>query len=421
MLCLIWYIVIFFFATDFLLHPFIDQHVAKLHNTSLYDTFYSFDSDPIINIHPGERRQATILSPLSSVFLFDYAPSSSDRLRPRSPPYAPPSLSPSMPLSIPFAFGSLDSVVPPHVIAAESITVEPTERHVCSESDDEDFRHDNRHVCVDLESQPSPLDSSDSYQGVLDKRWKTHLSRHDFMDLEGQASSLDSSDSYQSALDKHRRTHPFHHVCQDPESQASPLDSSDSYQGALDKHWRTYPFRHDSAHELDNDCTLYHPILTAYKRVDQKVRPIPGVFPENIKVRRIIPEDPLLSLPPLPISPPDFAPTAKLTAERMDSLKIHANKFLWPEEVKLFQNVFLLNEQSLAFEQSERGTFREDYFSPYIYPVIDHIPWVHRNIPIPPGIRDKVVALLREKIDAGVYEPSQASYRSKWFCVLKKN
>lgn len=29
--------------------------------------------------------------------------------------------------------------------------------------------------------------------------------------------------------------------------------------------------------------------------------------------------------------------------------------------------------------------------------------------------------MLKEKIDAGVYEPSQASYRSKWFCVLKKN
>ena len=165
----------------------------------------------------------------------------------------------------------------------------------------------------------------------------------------------------------------------------------------------------------------HHHVLTAYKRVDQKVRPVPGVFPENIKVRRIIPEDPLLSLPPLPISPPNFMPTTKLTTERMDSLKIHANEFLWPEEVKLFQHIFLLNERSLAFEQSERGTFREDYFSPYIYPVIDHVPWVHRNIPIPPGIRDKVISLLREKIDAGVYEPSQASYRSKWFCVLKKN
>jgi len=301
---------------------------------------------------------------------------------------------------------------------AESTAVKPIERHVCLESDDEDFCHDNRHVCVDPESQASPLDSSDSYQGALDKRWKTHLSRHVCMDLEGQASPLDSSDSYQGALDNCRRTHLCRHVCQDPESQASPLDSSDSYQGALDNHWRTHLLYDDALHDMS---PRHHPILTAYKRVDQKVRPVPGVFPENIKVRRMIPEDPLLSLPPLPISPPDFVPTTKLTIERMNDLKIHTNNFLWPEEVKLFQNVFLLNERSLAFEQSERGTFREDYFSPYIYPVVDHVPWVHRNIPIPPGIRDKVIALLREKIDAGVYEPSQASYRSKWFCVLKKN
>jgi transposase InsO family protein len=161
-------------------------------------------------------------------------------------------------------------------------------------------------------------------------------------------------------------------------------------------------------------------VLTAYKRVDQKVRPVPGIFPENIKVRRIIPEDPLLSMLPLSVNPPDFVPTTKLTAERMNEMKI-PDGFLWPEEVKLFMHVMALNERSLAFHQSERGTFREDYFSPYIYPVVDHVPWVQRNIPIPPGIRDKVITLLREKIDAGVYEPSQASYRSKWFCVLKKN
>jgi hypothetical protein len=37
------------------------------------------------------------------------------------------------------------------------------------------------------------------------------------------------------------------------------------------------------------------------------------------------------------------------------------------------------------------------------------------------GIRDKVIKLLKEKMAAGVYEPSQSSYRSKWFCVAKKN
>ncbi|KIY61230.1 DNA/RNA polymerase, partial [Cylindrobasidium torrendii FP15055 ss-10] len=54
-------------------------------------------------------------------------------------------------------------------------------------------------------------------------------------------------------------------------------------------------------------------------------------------------------------------------------------------------------------------------------PVIPHTPWEYRNIPIPPGIRDKVIEVLKNKINAGAYEPCQSSYRGKWFCVLKKN
>jgi hypothetical protein len=81
----------------------------------------------------------------------------------------------------------------------------------------------------------------------------------------------------------------------------------------------------------------------------------------------------------------------------------------------------LLNEKALAFEDPERGTLRESYFPPYIIPTVPHIPWEFKNIPIPPGIRNDVIKLLKDKIAAGVYEPSQSSYRSPWFCVLKKN
>jgi hypothetical protein len=80
-----------------------------------------------------------------------------------------------------------------------------------------------------------------------------------------------------------------------------------------------------------------------------------------------------------------------------------------------------LNQLSIAFEEDERGTLKESYFSPYIIPTIAHAPWEYKNIPIPPGIRDKVIELLKHKINAGVYEPSQSAYRSRWFCVLKKN
>src|SRR6202046_2969000 len=225
MLCLIWYIVIFFFATDFSIDSFIDQHVVKLQNPSLYDTFLFFDSTPTSpNDQHVENLPDTTPHPLSAVFLFDSVPSSPDRFRLRSPPYASPSLSSSMPPSFPFAFGLSDLTISPHTMPAESTAVKPIERHVCLESDDEDFRHDNRHVCVDLESQASPLDSSDSYQGALDKRWKTHLSRH---------------------------------VCVDPESQASPLDSSDSYQGALDNTRGPTPITFPTTHFPSQLCSYY--------------------------------------------------------------------------------------------------------------------------------------------------------------------
>jgi hypothetical protein len=45
------------------------------------------------------------------------------------------------------------------------------------------------------------------------------------------------------------------------------------------------------------------------------------------------------------------------------------------------------------------------------------MPWQKRNIPIPPGLRDKVIDLLCLKIKAGVYEPCQSPYRSRWFCT----
>jgi hypothetical protein len=81
----------------------------------------------------------------------------------------------------------------------------------------------------------------------------------------------------------------------------------------------------------------------------------------------------------------------------------------------------LLNEEALAFEDKDRGMLKESYFSDYIMPTVLHTPWEFKNIPIPPGIRDKVIELLKAKVETGVYEASQSSYRCRWFCVLKKN
>jgi hypothetical protein len=79
------------------------------------------------------------------------------------------------------------------------------------------------------------------------------------------------------------------------------------------------------------------------------------------------------------------------------------------------------HETGFAWNDKERGTFREDFFPPIDFPVIPHTPWVERNIPIPPGIYEEVCDIIRKKIESGAYEPSNSSYRSRWFLVLKKD
>lgn len=80
----------------------------------------------------------------------------------------------------------------------------------------------------------------------------------------------------------------------------------------------------------------------------------------------------------------------------MDSLKLNENQELTLEEQMLLQHILMVNEWSIAFEESERGTFRQDYFSDYQISCMEHEPWVEKNIPIPPGYREEILRLLRE-------------------------
>jgi hypothetical protein len=101
--------------------------------------------------------------------------------------------------------------------------------------------------------------------------------------------------------------------------------------------------------------------------------------------------------------------------------KAHKGDFLLPEERKLVHHVIMEQEQAFALEDKERGSFRTDFFLPIKMPVVEHVPWVYRNIPIPAGIYDEVCKIVQKNLDAGVYEPSNASYRSRWFTVAKKD
>lgn len=158
-----------------------------------------------------------------------------------------------------------------------------------------------------------------------------------------------------------------------------------------------------------------------YKPVALKVRATLAPLPDKYRIIRNIIGNPLASIPSLSPIPSPLNPVGRYTQDRADALeKIHT-KFLQPEEIKLMYHFMTAHDQAFAWTDDERGRFRRDFFPPVEIPVIEHKPWVQRNIPIPPGLYDEVCAVIKRKIDAGVYEPSNSSYRSRWFCVLKKD
>jgi len=138
--------------------------------------------------------------------------------------------------------------------------------------------------------------------------------------------------------------------------------------------------------------------------------PVQTTLPEEYHVVRRIPSYPMLSLPILPTHPPDLIPSKKFKQECMVKMNINLSGFLWLDEEKLVLFLIKAQEGGIAWDTSEWGNFRKDYFNPVVIPTIEHIPWVERNIPIPPGIYNKVVKILKEKIWVGVYERSNSAY-----------
>jgi hypothetical protein len=81
----------------------------------------------------------------------------------------------------------------------------------------------------------------------------------------------------------------------------------------------------------------------------------------------------------------------------------------------------MLHHDGFTWTDNKRGQFKPEYFPPIDFPVIPHVPYIEKNIPIPPGIYDQVCGEIKRKIVAGVYELLNVLYCTRWFCVLKKD
>ncbi|CDO72022.1 hypothetical protein BN946_scf184943.g57 [Trametes cinnabarina] len=159
-----------------------------------------------------------------------------------------------------------------------------------------------------------------------------------------------------------------------------------------------------------------------YKPVAKKVRASLENCPEKFCIEQNITGDPLPTMPKLNPNPPEFSSTGLYTAERKEAMdRAHGGDFLWPEERKLLHDFMCKHNDGFAWSDSKRGCFKPEFFPPIKFPVLPHTPWVEKNIPIPPGLYKEVCKILKKKIAAGVYELSNSLYRSRWFCVLKKD
>ena len=140
----------------------------------------------------------------------------------------------------------------------------------------------------------------------------------------------------------------------------------------------------------------------SYKKVANRIKPVATTLPEKFRIVRHIPSDPLADLPILPTHPPKFTPGRRYTQEQKDKMPVNIDGFLWPEEENLVHYIIKIHEMAFAWDETEKGKFSDDYFDPVVIPTVEHIPWVLRNIPIPPGLYNKIVEVIKAKIESGI-------------------
>src|ERR1700683_4066020 len=87
------------------------------------------------------------------------------------------------------------------------------------------------------------------------------------------------------------------------------------------------------------------------------------------------------SFPKLEMVTPELEETLRMNKERLGKLDVNSTGFLWPEEEKLFNQIMWLNRHAITFEEDERGTLKESYFTPYIIPTIPHKAWEYKYLP----------------------------------------
>jgi hypothetical protein len=158
-----------------------------------------------------------------------------------------------------------------------------------------------------------------------------------------------------------------------------------------------------------------------YKPIAKKVKPIGATLLEEFRIVRNIQGDPLADLPILSPFPINFSLTGCYNQASFDIIKKnHPHSFLTAEEQRFMHHFMMIHQDGFTWNETQKGSFRKDFFPLVCMPITEHIPWVLRNMPIPPGIYNAVLDIVHKKIAARVYKQPNLSYQSRWFTVLCK-
>jgi len=162
---------------------------------------------------------------------------------------------------------------------------------------------------------------------------------------------------------------------------------------------------------LDEPTQKVNCFAKKYKPVALKVKPVLETLPERFRITREIIGDPLKNMPRLPERPPEFQTKGHYNLDRKEKLNtIYPAGFLWPEKRKLMHWLVAEQNEAFAWDDTEWGKFKEEFFPPVEISTVAHIPWVEKPFRIPPAIYEEVCKMIKRKIDARVYEPSNSSY-----------
>ena len=89
-----------------------------------------------------------------------------------------------------------------------------------------------------------------------------------------------------------------------------------------------------------------------YKKVTNKTRPVATTLPEDFRINCLDHPDPLAGLLPLPMHPPKFVPTGRITQDHHEAMFV-GNDFLTPKEIKLADWILCTHESAFAWNDSE--------------------------------------------------------------------